>query len=733
MMKLHLGELRRRGIFKMLTAYALAAWVLIEAASIIAPAFLLPAWTVAAVTTLLVLGTLPVLFLAWRYDLTAKGIERDASHVPDDIDRVVQRLATVCVFVLLAITATLWVHYFRTQSASSFDPTATTQAINSSGLAGSIAILPFDVEGDLGAESSVLALGIQDGLLTSLAKLPNLTVISRTSTERYRNTQLTIPAIGLELNVRRILEGSVQVLNKNMRVNVQLIDVGTDDHVWAKTYDRELNADNVFLIQSDIVADLTSELGTSLSGYDAARLSVLPTHDLDAYKAYLQGIEEMEKVSRSIETAIEYFERATELDPQFALAYAGLGQAYADSSNVAAAELASIAATQAIQLNDELAEAYVAKGYIESSRNNFDIAERAYNKAISLEPSNARAYYYFGKMRLMQGSRFEAKALLERAWELNPNSARTNSILAITYDLNEQYDEAMARYRRARTLDPKDYFSDIQVAATHYLVYGRVDESLFWYYEYVQRKSVKSAGKSAIAIALLELGDVERARYWIETTLHEHPRSFWPLLCNVYLQSYVGDTEATSNAARALFKEFPNNRVALRNLRNVDLLEGREEAAASRYRREYPELFDQGLVEVNERNLAHAVDLALVLQRLGNDELADEILAKSLHVISTMPRLSLDGFWIADVQVHALMGNFDLALLALQSAIDEGWRIKTWYHFNYDPNLEAIRELPEFLRLQELVQEDLKQQAQRVAQYRASGDIVSSELRDYGD
>ena len=129
-MKLHLGELRRRGIFKTLAAYAVAAWVLVEAASIIAPAFLLPPWTVAAVTTLLVLGAFPALYLAWRYEFTNKGIERDESRIPDEVDRVVQRLAIVFAFGLMAITATLWVNYFRAQSSDAIEAMAEAQSAN---------------------------------------------------------------------------------------------------------------------------------------------------------------------------------------------------------------------------------------------------------------------------------------------------------------------------------------------------------------------------------------------------------------------------------------------------------------------------------------------------------------------------------------------------------------------------------------------------------------------------
>ena len=218
-----------------------------------------------------------------------------------------------------------------------------------------------------------LAIGIQDDLLTRLSKIGALKVISRTSVERYRNTTKSIRHIGEELSVGKILEGGVQGVGDQIRVNVQLIDTATDEHLWAETYDRSLTATNVFAMQSEIVGTIVRQLNANLTDQETRELALMPTQDLAAYTAYLQGKQKADVESvESMNAAIDNFKTAISLDPDFALAYVGLADAYltlggnfyggltTDESNA----LAEPPLVRALELNHGLGQAYATLGLL---------------------------------------------------------------------------------------------------------------------------------------------------------------------------------------------------------------------------------------------------------------------------------------------------------------------------------------------------------------------------------
>jgi tetratricopeptide (TPR) repeat protein len=186
---------------------------------------------------------------------------------------------------------------------------------------------------------------------------------------------------------------------------------------------------------------------------------------------------------------------------------------------------------------------------------------------------------------------------------------------------------------------------------------------------------------------------------------------------------YVGDDAAALRDARTLLAVYPRNWMALSLLRNADLASGRYEIARSRYARSFSELTDPEIPQVDSSNYSAAIDLALVLIRLGEQTRADDLLDGSLKTISTMPRLGDAGYWIADVRIYALQQHPQRALDALQQAIDEGWRFLAWWHLQYDPNLDSIRGEPRFQRLNAELQRDLAVQVRRVKELKASGDL----------
>ncbi|MDH3434739.1 MAG: hypothetical protein OEM60_12810, partial [Gammaproteobacteria bacterium] len=229
--------------------------------------------------------------------------------------------------------------------------------------------------------------------------------------------------------------------------------------------------------------------------------------------------------------------------------------------------------------------------------------------------------------------------------------------------------------------------------------------------------------QSAQAIAYLELGDPDSAKEWVDRGLQLGPKTFWPVWSSLLHNVYTGDDTAAQADARTLLELYPQNWGALYLLRNADLAAGRYEVARSRYARAFRELIEPEVPNVNTSNYRAAVDLALVLMRLGEQERADDLLVSSLQVLEDLPRLGINGYWITDVKIFALQQRRQLALDALSQAIDEGWRIFSWLYLEYDPNLDAIRDEPGFQALHAEVQQDLAAQAERVRDLRASGEL----------
>ncbi|MDX1516832.1 MAG: tetratricopeptide repeat protein, partial [Woeseiaceae bacterium] len=596
----------------------------------------------------------------------------------------------------------------------------------------SIAVLPFTVLGSAEPENELLATGIQDGLLTSLANIGALRVISRTSTERYRGTEKSIPQIGHELRVGAILEGSLQRAGDDLRINVQLIDSSTDEHLWAAVYDRDLSAAGVFSMQTEIVRTIAEQLRARLTQQESDTLNAVPTRDMGAYTAYLRGRQQADIESvESMNAAIEHFSDAIERDPFFALAHVGLADAYLTlSANFfeglttdESIALAEPPLARALELDPASCEAHTTLGFLRIQQGNLDAAESAFENAITRCPGYARAYRLYGRTQWVRGERDAGLSLAQQALDLDPYSAAVNFDLARYHDISGRFDEAMAHYRRVVEIEPNHAFAYIYIAAIHYLVYGRVDESLIWYHEAASNDALSASAQSVPAIAYLELGDADNARVWIDRGMQLAPRTFYALFSSLLFSVYEHDVESTRDLARTLLEEYPQSSDALHHLRNIDLAAGRYEVALSRYARAYPALTDGSDPVVDIGNLFTAIDLALVYRKLGDDVRAEQLLQAGLRAIPEIPRLGVNGYWIADVRIHAIRGDVPRAVDALAAAIDEGWRLLTWYHFHLDPTLEPIRHDPRFQQLRDRVEQDLAEQARRVKELQQSGDL----------
>lgn len=330
-------ELRRRNVFKVAIAYTILSWVLIQVADVLFPALNLPDWSIPLVVALLIIGFIPALLFSWVYELTPEGLKRESEVDPTQsaTAETGRRLNLITIGLLSGVLCVVLVDHFlldredRVLAPESLDTSSemSSQSLVEDESKPFLAVLPFKVIGS--DDGGFLANGLHDDLLTRLAKLGAFKVISRTSMMEYKDTTKNMRQIGEELGAGYILEGAVQAMGDRVRINAQLIDAITDEHLWADSYDRDLTATDLFDIQAELAVAIAGQLQTTLSDSAKYSISHIPTDNTEAYTAYLLGLELRTKpYSVSNQTALEAaFQNAVSHDQKFALAWAHLSMA----------------------------------------------------------------------------------------------------------------------------------------------------------------------------------------------------------------------------------------------------------------------------------------------------------------------------------------------------------------------------------------------------------------------
>jgi TolB-like protein/Flp pilus assembly protein TadD len=425
-------EVKRRKVYRVAAAYIIAAGGIIQLASAAFPAWELPNWALRLVIVLLLMGFPIALILAWAYDITAQGIRATPTPAVPGSHRRRNIIMLVATGVIISATAGFFL--LPRVSAHKCDK--------------SIAVLPFENLSD-DKENSYFADGIQDDVLTNLSKIGDLKVISRTSVMLYRGKATNVREIGKALGVGAILEGSVRRVGNRVRVNVQLINADTDEHLWAEDYDRDLT--DVFAIQTDLALKIVSELQAKLSPTEKAQIERKPTQNGEAYLTFVQAHDlftRPDKFRADTEKAEQLFEQATRLDPDFAEAFAGLAWVHdwiyhTFDPTPARKEKARAAAMEALRLQPNLPEAHLAMGFYyyycerdyQNALNEFAIAK------LSL-PNSAEVYMAIGSIERRQGKWAQSTANFEKAASLSPKDSFILVNLADNYRANKDFETA---------------------------------------------------------------------------------------------------------------------------------------------------------------------------------------------------------------------------------------------------------------------------------------------------
>ena len=458
-----IDELKRRNVIKVAIAYVVVAWLVMQFSDVILNNIEAPDWVFRVIMLVLGIGLLLSLFFAWAFEMTPEGIKREK-----DVDRshsITQQTGRKLDFLIIgvmgiALAYFIWESRFsgpgESVTAEPVEIPQTAEIANNKLTAkfneNSIAVLPFANRSNV-QDDQFFTDGIHDDLLTQLAKISELKVISRTSMMKYKDTQLTIPEIARELDVSTILEGGVQRAGKRIRINAQLIDVANDRHIWAETFDREMTVENIFDIQSEITRRIVSAIRGELTDTESAVLSQLPTGSLEAYEAYLQAMAIINRADYAQENYIEaefWARKAIELDPEYAQAWAVLVEIHGQAiwigydSTPERFRAAREAVDNAARFGPGLSETLAAQGeYLYRIDNDYAASVDKFQAANELAPGDANILERLAVAQRRAGPIEEAIATFVKTVELDPGNSRSATLLIDTLMEDRQFERIL--------------------------------------------------------------------------------------------------------------------------------------------------------------------------------------------------------------------------------------------------------------------------------------------------
>jgi TolB-like protein/Flp pilus assembly protein TadD len=670
-----LAELKRRNVYKVAIAYTVVAWLLMQIATQVFPFLEIPNWAIRLVIMLIVIGFPIALVIAWAFELTPEGLKRteDVDLSKSITHKTGRKLDFFIIAVLLLVISILLFQRLHPNVSPAV----------SSYLEKSIAVLPFENISEDKA-FAFFADGVQDEILTDLAKVADLKVISRTSVMRYKSsTDRDLRQIAQQLGVAHVLEGSVQRSANRVRVSAQLIDAHNDTHVWAEKYDRDLA--DVFAIQSEIAEKIADQLQAKLSPKEKNAISERPTSDLAAYDLYLRAkeliydayiqtnhVREKEDYSK----AVQFLDQAIARDPAFLLAYCQLAYAhdlmYFNNTDHTKERLA-LAETRvraAVRVQPDSGETHLAQAiHFYWGYRDYDGARKELAKAQVALPNNAPIFQILGLIDRRQGRWEEAIRNLERAVDLDPRNKGTLNDLGVTYLDLRRYGETIAVINRALALEPRSAFLRIAPAAVG------VDADANLAPLRAVLNTIEAEGPSSVA---------EVPGILFTTALRERdPAGVARALANVPSESYIKEVDY----------EIP------RAWHEGLLAKLRQDAPAAHAAFMGARAETEKLVSAQPANAKPLAMLALIDAELGEKEKA---IREGRTACDMLPvaKDAVDGAQLITnlASIYALTGEKDLALeqLDIVSKLPNG---PTYGELRLDPYWDSLRGDPRFEKI----------------------------------
>jgi TolB-like protein/Tfp pilus assembly protein PilF len=683
------SELKRRNVYKIAVAYAIVAWLLIQAASIVLPTFEAPAWTMKVLIAALTVGFPIAILFAWAFEITPEGIKLEKDVDPaQSITRQTGRKLIGTTIALALLAAGLFVYRMvgipQGREAVRSEDTAEGGHRSAASLPisqKSIAVLPFEnLSRD--PDNAYFVDGTQNEILTRLSKISALKVISRTSTTRYTSHPDNLRQIARELGVANILEGSVQRAEGAVRVNVQLIEAETDSHLWAETYDRDIK--NIFSVESEIAQNVADALRAKLLPEESSRVASVPTKNPEAYDLFLKaeyfGNQILSANAKDpvgiVRQAADLYERAVAADPGFALAYARLSYLraraywYNFDPRPEAIEAADKAARRALHLQPELGEAHLAMGYVHYwGHRNDESALAEFGQAGKSLPNNLNVLTATGFVHRRQGKMEQALHELEQAAALDPRDNLLPREIGSTLVYMRRYAEAEPAYRQALTLVPEDFETHVN-RVTALLMNGDLEAA--------------SKALAAIPAGSDPEGTVSFTRWQLALAMHQPDQAL----------------AALEHAPDWLLDTWPSTREPVTLLRAQALMQKGEAAAA---RAEF--LKSQRVLEGLLRNPRAEADaqgcLALVHAGLGEKKAALEAGRRATEALPVSRDIIIGSCYLAQLAMaEAQVGEKESAISHIEEllAIPVG-HVLSVASLRLDPRWDPLRSDPRFQKL----------------------------------
>ncbi len=703
------SELQRRNVLRVAALYLISAWLIAQVTDVVSGLAGWPPSVGRAVLVILACGFPVALALAWLFEWTGTGIRREDGAAGETALPRRQRID----YVIFAVLVVALGYFAANHDWAGAPPVAEA----------SIAVLPFENRSAL-PEDRFFTDGVHDDLLTQLAKISSLAVISRTSVMRYRDSDRSIPDIGRELGVATILEGGVQRAGGQVRINLQLIEAATDRHLWAESYDRPLTAENVFEIQSEIATTIAGVLHAKLLPAEKERLDAIPTRSLEAYEEYLKGKELF--ASRDHDALIEAerrFLHAIEIDPEFALAHARLADVLSLLSewdpDLRAERLAraEAAATRALVLDPGLGDAWASRGLVKRFRGMAPEDYRAdMQRGVELAPGSADAHKWYANLLHELGDEEGSLLHIEKALALDPLSPIILVNLGTTLESFNRDDEAQAAYRRALEIDPTfmPARSSLELTGDEDLAllsaaYPLAQSDPWLLLEFVLR--------------WLDVEDEERARQWLAHLEALAPDQAPTLIARMQVNLFRQDLDASAAFAQQLLPvEVAGMPIPTRLLAIRDIRAGKPGAALARYESKYPMMFSAEPPVAENAILAS--DIALVLLELGETDHARGMLRTALDLLLAEGPERGPHPEIPEARIHALLGEHDVALRKLEALGERGWTWRWWLFLRHDLAFESLRGDPRFVALAAEQSRKAREFRDRAREREARGEIV---------
>ena len=504
------SEIKRRNVARAGIAYLAVAWVVLQIVDVVAPILEFPDWVAKTVLLVLAVGFIVAVIAAWFYELTPDGLKRD-----EEVDRSQPGASLTRAFTgrLIIVFLGLAVLMLLADRITGF-----SEVLTSGGEAQSVSLVVLPLDNVMrNEEQAYFVQGMHDALIVELTKIDALNVISRTSSLKYRDTELSLPEIARELNVDMVIEGSVLHAGDQVRISTQLIAADSDRHIWGSSFDREVT--DILSLYSDVAQQIARQVEVEITPADLQRLGGAGQVDPAAYQKYLEARFLLDTWSpQEMLRGLELMREAVALDPDSALINAGLalGLQYTSWFNfvdpLAVADEARRSADRAVELDPASADAWVAQGAV-SYYLEFDIpvAVRAFEKALELHPGNQQAYVHYAWLLGEAGQFEKAIPLAQRSIELDPFSAVAHGGLAQIHYLSRNFEESLRIYEETLDLDRRDPSPYFFLAWPHVQL-GNIEKAI----EYSRIAVEMSAGahlyRMGLAYVLGISGQEEEAR-----------------------------------------------------------------------------------------------------------------------------------------------------------------------------------------------------------------------------